>query len=337
MNLITVIARFRAAVLAQEDAAALRLIQAYGPARERLIQQIDALVTAWQAAGTLTATEITRFERAVALAEQVEAEIARLSAIANTEIVAGQQQMVALAGNHARALALVSVPASQVASIASAWNRVPTSAVEALVGRLSDGSPLNGWLAQFGPETSQRVAEALQEGVALGRNPRAVATRLTTEVDISQVRLLNTTRTTMLDSYRSATLASYQENSDLGREWEWISAQDERTCLSCIDNDGKRFPLSVSFQPCHNACRCSSIFVLDGIGTPKRELASDWFASQPAEVQQQMIPKSAYDDFKSGQLQLSDFNTLRTDDRWGDRYQQATVAQAREAAERRAA
>lgn len=331
------IARFRQAVLAEEMAATRTLIAAYQPARERLIKRIDELVDAMQAAGSLTPTQITKFERAVALAQQVEDEVTRLSRIANQTITDTQGRMVAMAGDHAQGLALAAVPDASAASarIDATWNRINPDAVEVLAGRMSDGSPLGQWLSQFGPEASQRIAASLAEAVTLGTNPRAVAARLTGVVDIAQYRLLNTARTTILDSYRSATLASYSANSDLGSEWEWISAKDSRVCLSCLALDGRRFPITTTFQPCHNSCRCSSLFVLDGVEMPDRELASDWFARQPESVQREKLPKSAYDDFKEGRLTLRDFSTLHRDDRWGDRYRQSTVQQARANASRR--
>jgi SPP1 gp7 family putative phage head morphogenesis protein len=243
-----------------------------------------------------------------------------------------------MAGDQAFALAYLSAASASpavAASLSTAWSRVNTGAVEAMVGRLSDGSPLSEWLSQWGDESAQAIRRELIRGISLGTNPRGIAARLEKQTDIAGARLLTLTRSTVLDTYRTTTLENYRANRDLGAEWEWISAQDARCCLSCLFLDGRRFPLDVRFQPCHLNCRCSSIFVLDGIGTPPRQFASEWFDGQPEATQRQMIPATAWDDFNAGRLTLGDFNVLERDARWGDRYRQSTVSEARANAARR--
>lgn len=197
------------------------------------------------------------------------------------------------------------------------------------VGPLTNGSPLSAWLDGFGAEAATSMRAALVTAVASGQAPRQVAATLAAKVDLSGARLLAMTRTTIFDSYRSATLAAYQANDDIIDGWEWLSAQDERCCLACLGLDGQTFPLSTAFQPCHVGCRCTSLASLKGIGTPERKLASDWLAGQPEETQRKMLPVSAYEAYRDGSLSLDDFVGLDKNARWGDRYRQASVAEAR--------
>lgn len=326
---------FRAAVLRQEQAATRTLITAYQPARERLIQRIDELVTALQEAGMLTPSELARFERAVALSEQVEAEVTRLAQIANQVIPETQGRMVALAGQHTRALALASVPASDVASIAAAWNRVPTTAVEALVGRLSNGSPLSTLLGKLPAETSTAIQEALKEGVALGRNPRATAALLEKQVDVSSVRLLAISRTETLNAYRSATLANYAAQ-DVLDGWFWIAALDG-SCAACAAMHGSHHLLSEDFFPAHTNCRCSACPSVRGVESPITQSGAEWFAGKDADYQDKVLGVSGGQSYRSGKVALDDFVHVRTSEQWGDSVTQGSLTRALEMAERRAA
>jgi len=62
-----------------------------------------------------------------------------------------------------------------------------------------------------------------------------------------------------------------------------------------------------------------------------------WFDAQPDAVKRQMVPVSAYDDLAAGRLRLDDFVHLDRNDRWGDRYRQGSITQAKEAAKKRVA
>jgi len=235
---------------------------------------------------------------------------------------------VELAATHALTL-LETVAAASSAVITTSFNRLNTPAMEAMVGRMSDGSPLSGWLAQFGPETAGRLRESLQTAAALGTNPRGVARILARELDIAQTRLLTMARSEILGSYRDASLASYRANSDLVSGWVWICAKQTRTCLACVSLDGKRFGLDEPFQRSHLNCRCSSAPLLKGETKLPVESGREWFQSLPEADQRRMIPPTAWEEFRSGRLILDDFVHLDRDERWGDRYTQSSVRQAR--------
>lgn len=327
---------YRGALLREEQAATQRLIQAYQPARVRLVKSIDELVNALQAQGTLTPGELARFERAVALSEQVEAEITRLSRIANTVITDTQGRMVAMAGDHSKALALVQGSGDAAAGLISSWNRLNPDAVEALVGRMSDGSPLGKTLSQFGGDAKSTLTSVLQQAVATGMNPRATSRILAQTIDAEQWKLLRIARHETLSSYRAATNQSYLENIDISDgTWTWISAHQSRTCLSCLSLDSQKFPITESFQPAHVCCRCSSFLNVKGEPSPQRQTGTQWFDAQSQATQLDMIPKSAHDEFLAGNLKIQDFVQLDHSEQWGDQYRQSSVATAKERAAKR--
>lgn len=329
------IARFRSQLLSGDQQALDLLTRAYGPVRARLLALIDDLVAEIGAKGLTEGTAVLKLERAATLLTQVEQEVARLSTGANALITAGQRQAIQLALTQAQALV-----AAQDARIALAWHRVPTQAVAELVGRLSDGSPLRAYLDGLGPDASAAIREGLTTGLALGQHPQVIAAELAGKVDLSMSRLLMTTRTNILNSYRGATLANYRANADILDGWIWIATLSERTCGACLALHGQHFGLDVAFQPTHNACRCSSIPSLKGIAPPDLQDGAEWFDGQPATVQDGILGKRAGSAFRNGEVSLDDFAQLRKDDRWGDAYVQGSLEQARASAagrERKAA
>jgi len=106
-------------------------------------------------------------------------------------------------------------------------------------------------------------------------------------------------------------------------------------CLSCLSLDGTLFPLTTTFMATHTSCRCSSRPKVSGVDDPAMQTGRQWFDAQPDAVKRQMVPVSAYDDLAAGRLQLQDFVHLDRNDRWGDRYRQASVTDARANAGRR--
>jgi SPP1 gp7 family putative phage head morphogenesis protein len=329
------IQRNRAQLLAGDAEALSRMRSAYLPVRSRLNDLIDELVAVLESSDGLTGGQAVRLERARVLLEQVEIELQRFGSGASSFIESAQRQAIQLATAHVQATIFAQDPA-----LGLAFNRVNTRAVETLVGRMADGSPLRSWLDALGPDTAATMEQSIIDGLALGQNPRLVAREikaaLATDVDLAGYRILNHTRTQMLGAYRGATLERYRENADIVQEWEWISAKQATTCSACLGLDGKRFPLTVTFQPSHNQCRCSSLAVLKGV-TIERELGSEWLAKQDEKTQANVLGKQGAKEYRAGNVALDDFRTLHRDERWGDSYQAVGLSQAQANADRRAA
>lgn len=339
LKIETSLARFRAALLAQEAQATGRVLAAYAESRTRLIERIDALVAQLETAGELTPGEALRLERARELLAQVEDELVRLGVVTNGSVTNGQAAMIDLAAAQAQAQAAI-VAGNQAARVMTSWNRVNTGAVEALVGRLSDGSPLAEWIGQWGQETADAIRTELTRGVALGESPRTVAARLTKQTNVAGDRLLTTTRTSILDAYRDATRESVMQNADILRGVVWVSALSDLTCAACLAMHGEVFPIDYRMER-HLRCRCTLAPWVSGTPNPITRTGADWFAEQPEPAQRAVLRyPSAYDAYRSGAVRLEDFAVLKRDARWGNAWTRGSVADARENAtqrERRAA
>lgn len=340
----TTLTQFRAALLRQEAAATGQVLTAYAAARARLVARIDGL-TAILADRPLTGSEFFRLDRTQTLLRQVEAEMAALGVEAAPLVSRGAAAAVELAALHAQALtAVTAMPDPAVAArVASSWNRLNPQAVEALVGRYANTETLRERMVKLGLRAAERMTDAnidairagLTEGVALGTHPRAVARKLATQLDVSAEHMLTVARTVQLDAYRDATLESYRQNADVLDGWRWTAAHDARTCLACLSLDGELFPLDTTFMPTHARCRCSPRPAVKGIPDPARRTGADWFAAQPEAVQRRMIPQTAWEEFRRGDLALDDFRVLDRDAKWGDSYREAFPGEARQQAARR--
>lgn len=319
----TAINAHRARLLAGEARALATMQSAYLPVRARLLAEIDDLVTLLET-GNVTAKNVLKLQRVDTLIRQIEDELQRLSAPAERFLAIAQRAAVQRALSDARALV-----GAQEASVLASWTRLPTAAVSDLVGMLQDGSPLRSVLDSFGPDASQAIGDALVDGLATGKHPTFIAAELRGVVDRTGARLLTLTRTSMLTSYRTASLRSYAE-SGVCDGWIWIASLSGDTCAACLSLHMTHHELTESFAQFHVNCRCAPAPSVRGVPFPDMQSGAEWLGSQSSAVQDRVLDgKSAGNAYRSGEVALSDFAHLRRDTRWGDAYVQASLKQAR--------
>ena len=188
-------------------------------------------------------------------------------------------------------------------AVAAIWNRLPAEAVETLMGFLRPGSPLHDALVnQLGPTVAQGVADALLDGLAMGYNPRKVASIIRKTLGQSLTWALRTARTSMLWAYRESTRASYLANGDIVTGWIWYAELGPRTCMACIAQHGTLHPNTETLNDHHNG-RCAMLPVtktwaelgFPGIPdtNPQVQSGRDWFASLSPAQQQAFMPSQA--------------------------------------------
>jgi hypothetical protein len=315
------------------DASALTALEAaFSPGRETVLDTIEQLVAQIeQAGGTMSQGEAARLSRATELLRLIEAETVRLAQAAGQVIPEAQTSAIGQAIARAEALTLVQAPDAQAAAnLARQWTAVNRGALETLVGQLSDGSPLTDWLQQLAGETTAQARNVLFDGITRGLSPRTIGNELARTTGMPLRRAQLGARTAMMDSYRSASLQTFAENADVLDGWSWSSHHGNRTCLSCLaKDDGTVYPLTVQFMASHPACRCSPLPVISDDDIPPIETGTEWFNKQPQATKDQMLPVGLRDDFKAGRVTLADMSTLQRDERFGDRFRQSTISEAR--------
>jgi SPP1 gp7 family putative phage head morphogenesis protein len=323
-DLLTQANRFKRELL-QGDAEALRrLSAAYALSQDYLRAQLEGMlreVERQRAAGqTVSRAWLLRQARFEILLRQVEAEQSRLAGYANSLIAGRQLELFGLASGHAEGLL-------RAAGVGTSFVRLPTEAVEELVGNLSDGTPLSRLLDKLGPEAAREVREALVTGLVAGEGPRSVARRFRIALGGSQTRALLIARTETVRAYRNSTQRIYEANSDVLAGWMWLSARSSRTCAVCWAKYGTIFPVTKP-MPAHVSCRCTMVPLTDKAQAKEMGSGAELFAGMDDEAQEKILGPTRFEAYKAG-ASLSDFVTLERSRRWGDSYVTRPVSQLR--------
>lgn len=327
------LARHREALVARDDQAVAVMVEAYVPARARLERRVAALLKELEA-GELTPTEALRLDRAQALLQQIEEEATRLAVVTARATQAAQQDVVQLATVHTLLEASLATGALAAAQeVAATWNRLNPDAVSALVGRLSDGSPLNDLLRTFGDDAALRMLQTLLEGIATGLNTDALGRRLVGVADLSLAKAQQISRDAVLGSYREAAQQSYRANRDILIGHRIICDKRPRTCLSCLARDGVLLGVDEKLEE-HSRGRCRTFPVLRGANV-QIETGDVWLYRQPAKVQQDMVPAGMWNEWRRGDVVLADFAVRREDPRWGGSWTVGSAGEVRDNARRR--
>jgi hypothetical protein len=149
-DILDIVDQFRAALLRKERKAAVRLVNAYGLAWQRLERELSKLTRqiaeARERGETVNQLWLARQERYFALLQQVGAEMAKFADVAAVTIT--KQQKSAAKAGLSDSVALMEA-AAESAGVSTAFNRLPVAAVENIVGTLGDGSPLCSLLGQL--------------------------------------------------------------------------------------------------------------------------------------------------------------------------------------------
>ena len=122
----------------------------------------------------------------------------------------------------------------------------------------------------------------------------------------------------------------YGHNKDIIKAEVWTTALDTNVCLVCGNLDGNRYTVGVGPQPVddtHPGCRCIRSPVVKswrelgidvddapagfrasmGGAVPARVTFKDWFKRQSSTDQKEILGKSRYELYKSGELELNQF------------------------------
>lgn len=322
--------QYRTQLLAQEDAAVNRLIQAYGTSYQRLGAQIEALVDAVPV-GPMTRRDALELSALRALRQQIADELVRFGVIADNELVMMSRHSIGLGLDHSTGLveAYFQNPQALAALRASMIQLAPAQ-VESLLGFLADGSPLReGLTAQLGPAVSEAVSSAMVDGLVRGMNPRTTADLIRREYGQGLTWALNTVRTANLWAYREATRANYVANSKVVSGWTWYASLDRRTCFSCLAQHGTKHRVGEVLND-HHQGRCVAIPDLHlatqlGLSLPEIEPGEAWFNRQPTETQAGIMGPGMLAAYRAGAVQFNQASVAYEDPNYGPMLRTATM------------
>lgn len=325
----------RRQVAARERESVRRMISAYGQVYGRVQDRLAVIQSAIQAAQDVgeevNASWLFQEQRLQLLERLVENEVSTFARFAGGAIEDEQRYLAQLGQEHVREMVLFGLdPLPQGATVAFSY--LPTTALESLVGFLSDGSPLSSLLDELGPDASKAVRSALLQAVGTGIGPRQTARMIREALGGNLTRALTIARTEQLRALRESSHLSAARNSDITKNWVWHASMSPRTCMACISQHGTVHPISERMAS-HVNCRCSAVYQsvswaslgFSGIedtsvqaGDIKR--GSEWFSRQDASTQERMMGQAKFAAWEAGALRrdLSDLVGVKRSRLWGN-------------------
>lgn len=223
------------------------------------------------------------------------------------------------------------------AGFQAGFNLLPQSALNELVGTLSDGSPVASLAQSFGDMGATAFSEEMVKGIALGLNPRQVAGNWRQRIaGVSRAKAETITRTEMMRSFRESSRKTMEANSDIIKEWQWYCSLEARTCPVCWSMHGRKFPLKTKMAT-HPNCRCTMLPVtksfeelgIPGVRVPTedRRLTTPGdvlFMELPAADKIKVLGPAGYRAYEAGALDLEDYVGEAWSPVWGaTRYQKS--------------
>jgi SPP1 gp7 family putative phage head morphogenesis protein len=318
---------FRRQLLDGELQAQRRLAEAFDVAFGSVQREIDQLgrqiEEARRQGENVTRSWLFRNARLERLAEQFAFAGLLFGRSAAQTIASGQESAIFQATEHSRDL------------IGGTFQRGNVEAVRELVGTLGDGSPLRDVLQSAAKDAAGTAQSILTTAVATGESPRVAARKMRDAAAVPEVRASTIARTEILRSYRSASTANYEANSDVLEGWVWLATLDKRTCSSCWLMHGKQFPVSQDFAS-HPRCRCSPMPKL--IGVPAGVEAGQIRLERASEsIQRQVLGPRTLEAYRNGQIRLEDLVRFEHDPEWGPQLRRVPLAELLAEPQRKAA
>lgn len=339
-------ARFRAALIARE-AKTVAAVQAAIDVAEQPVRESLTAIMAQIAAAELANTPLDdqwlyAEARYQALIQQLDAWRDEIADNAAPLVQSAQSDYVAQADGTAEALATAaagSLPSGVTADLP--WNTLPRERLTALIGSMSDGSPLHDYLHQVGGEQAQAVKDALVHGITMGRGSDRIRRDVETALGGQSARAQNIARTEPMRAAREAQRRTFEQNSvangGVVTGVVWSSAMDDRTCASCWAMQGTVLAPGDVVDD-HNCGRCvglpqtqswAEITGDDSLpdNRPVIESGADVFAGLSDERQRGILGPGLYGLYASG-VPLSAMSTQDDNGRWGTMRRVSTIAEA---------
>lgn len=350
-EIIEAAARFRAQLVAGNNAALREMIRIYGITYQRLYERwrfVTDQIQRLRERGLTPSLGLLQSEaRYNDLLQQTQDELNRFSMQA-AEIVRQQQEFgIQSARQDAQAMTMISLgPRPRRVRYQVKWNRIHTVAVENMVGFLAGGSPLAYKFAGMSEDVVTGIRSTLAFGMAAGQNPRHIARSIRSLFTGHLSNVLTVCRTECIRVYRLASHENYAANSHIVRGWIWCCARNARTCAACWGMDGSFHTLNETLND-HPNGRCVAIPVTrswseleSGVDTGSMSIApwnpETYFRGLSEEEQQKILGPRKYEMWTAGKIKLADIPSITRSHVWGDGVRIGTISEIMDRASRRA-
>ena len=304
--------KFKTALSRNDLAAERRLITAYKGLWATIKEKADALILEISTTEEMTVAQLHKMKRYGALLEDIQKELTRYGAYSQVEMTTAAREAIRLGEGNARILT-----AAQLgdAALATQLVRINPLAIEKLLGFLSPEGELFKRLDKLPGVSAERVANAIVEGVGLGRGPKDIARAITQQMGMALTDSLRMTRTAQLYAYREANRASYIANSDVVKGWIWY-ADLAVACPSCVAMHGTEHSLDETLADHWNG-GCSSVPLVIGA---KNDIPTgeSLFRDLPEAEQKQRMGPEKWQAWQDGKFEFSQLAGTHTDAVYGE-------------------
>jgi len=305
------IEQLRQAIIAKDTETMTRLANAYGEIYRALQVRINSLGEVVMNMDKITPGGLHRLIAYKELMREVDTQLTKYQNYAEVELTQAARRAIADgiadAGTMSTALG------------AGSFMRLNSAAVENMIAFLQKDSEMYKRLQYFAKDATDKVAQALINGVALGDNPIAIAKGLVKafndELGGKLVDMMRTARTAQIWAYREANRASYIANSDVVTGWIWFAELDG-ACMGCYAMHGTEHKLDEVLDDHYNG-RCTMVPITILNPHPDWKKGEDWFKElSPAEQEKRMGPEK-YAAWKEGKFTFDQLATHSDNEVYG--------------------
>lgn len=202
------------------------------------------------------------------------------------------------------------------ASLTVRWAKLPTTAIENMIGIARDGSPLAELLKESYPQAVQGLTNSLLAGLAQGVSPVTTARMMRDGFGVGFDRALTIARNETLRVYREASRMQYAA-SEFVTGYMRMSAKDRRVCMGCLMADGTIYTVETAFEE-HVCGRCTLV-PLTGKAKklPGYVNGEKWFRGLEADQQREMMGGQYFEAWKDGKYELRQLVKRVENETWG--------------------
>ena len=183
------------------------------------------------------------------------------------------------------------------------------------------GTPFADIIQNGRDNSLRRVEQAIRIGlISSETTPQIVARVRNVQRNANRRGVESMVRTVITHVSAQAREQTFVENDDIVEGVMWVATLDTRTCPTCADLDGRRFPVGEGPRPAiHLNCRCATVPLLDineeifgerasQFGpVPASDRYATWLRRQPASIQDEALGRTRGKLFRKGGLELGDF------------------------------
>jgi hypothetical protein len=272
---------------------------------------------------TITAARLMQMDRYKALIADARREHEQYSRWAADRIAADQRDQVAQGVLDAQDL--ISAAGLDARLVNLAFDHINVSAVEFMAGFAADGSPLYDLLKASYPDSVMNLTDALIQGLATGKGPRATAAIMAQSMAGNLDRALLIAITEQNRALRAGSLEQMKQ-SKVVNGYIRRAQRNGAVCAACLALDGTEQATGDIFKS-HPRCHCFAQPKLKYGKTPAFPSGIQWLEKQPESVQKSILGKGKFELFKSGGLDWGQVAKVHNDPTWGPTIRQGTIAE----------